>query len=40
MVRVVIAEEFPLFETRAENIAFSSEPLAEYYISVQADMSK
>ena len=40
MIRVVVSDGFPLFETKAENIAFSSEPLADYYVSVQADMSK
>lgn len=39
LIRVVLSDGYPLFETRAENIAFSTEERAEWYISVQADMS-
>ena len=37
MIRVIESNGFPLYECKAENIAFSTS-IAEYYISVQADM--
>ena len=40
MIRIIVSDGYPLFESKAENIAFSTENRASYYISVQADMSK